>query len=227
MGIRRARPVVWTYNLDNGRPDALVNREIKHILDTRPLVLIGVEATGLDAMGHPDYRLIRDKTTKSRENILAYVHRGYGYRPGGWIDMAGTWPRTEGPGTHEARSFPWWHVAGIKIAAVHLPPNNAQGRDRLQTECIGALIDLDPDIASGDFNGRRGDPGPGKPDALAHELDARVVGERIDCAVVRRGLRVSRVRYPGRAGRLFRRVQLQSDHQHAFRFNIDLPQEKP
>lgn len=223
--MRNARPVIWTYNLDNGRPDALVNREIAHILDTRPLVLIGVEATGLKAMRHPDYRLIRDRSTKSRDNILAYVHRGHRYQPGGWLDLHGTWPRTEGPGIHEARSFPWFWVEGLKVAGVHLPPNNAQGRDQLQTECIDALIDLDPDIASGDFNGRKGDPGSGKPDALAHELGARVVGERIDCAVVRRGIRVSRVRYPERAGRLFGRVQLQSDHQHAFRFTIDIPKE--
>lgn len=221
----KARPVVWAYNLDNGRPDDLVNLEIAHILDTRPLILGGVEATGLDAMRHPDYRLIRDRSTKSRANILAYIHRGARFSHGGWLDLHGTWPRTEGPGIHEARSFPWFWVNGLKVVVVHYPPNNAKGRNRLQEECNLALAELRPDIAVGDFNGRKGDPGIGKPDALAHELGGRVVGDRIDCAVVRGTVRVSRVAYPDRAGQLFTKVQLRSDHQHAFRFRLDLPKE--
>lgn len=221
----RARPVVWTYNLDNGRPDALVNREIAHILDTRPLVLVGVEATGLTATRHPEYRRIRDRSTLSRENIVVYVHRDARYKPGGWLDLHGTWPRTEYAGTHEPRSFPWFWVDGLKVVGVHYPPNNAQGRNRLQEECNLALTELCPDIAVGDFNGRRGDPGIGRPDALAAELDGRVVGNRIDCAVVRSVVRTSRVRYPDRAGPLLSKVRLRSDHGHAFKFNVAIIKE--
>lgn len=222
MTRRRRREAVWFYNLDNGRPDAVVNQEIKAILSTRPAIFAGCEATGLRIDDHPEYRRVRDTSTRSRSNMVLLVRKDLPFKAGGWIDFASTWPRTEGPGTHEPRSFPHATVLGQVVAVVHLPPENAAKADWLQAECIDALAALNPDIAIGDFNGRKGDPGRDAPDALARRIRGRTVGVRIDCAVVRNGLRVRGVKYPTKVGKIGRRVRLLSDHHHALRFDVYL-----
>lgn len=213
---------IWFYNLDNGRPDALVNREIGKILDTKPLVLVGAEATGLQVAQRPDYHTVRDSSSKSRANMVAFVRKSHAhFRFGHWVDLQGTWARTKYAGVHEARSFPVFWANGMKFAGVHLPPRNAHPRLLLQGEAIHALASIrNLDIAVGDFNAKAGDLGPG-PDRLARKIGARTVGDRIDCAVVASDLLVSRVAYPTRLGRRFRRVAAASDHGHAFHFSVE------
>lgn len=219
---RRVREAVWFYNLDNGRPDTVVNAEIKAILSTRPAIFGGCEATGLRIDAHSEYRRVRDTSTRSRANMVMLVRKDLPFKAGGWLDFDSTWPRTQGPGVHEPRSFPYATVAGQLVAVVHLPPENAVNADRLQAECINALGDLNPDLTIGDFNGRRGDAGRDAPDALARQVCGRTVGHRIDCAVVGKELRVTGVDYPTKAGKIGRRVPLAGDHGHGFRFDVYL-----
>jgi hypothetical protein len=205
-----------SYNCDNGRPDPRVNLELDRLLDLLD-VLVCCEATGLHVDRRDSHRLIRDRSTTSRENQFAFVRRDLDYEPGGWLDHSGTWPRPKYPhlGNHEPRSFPWFTVEGLVVVGVQLPPDNAHPRGPLQMESIRRLVALNPDVALGDFNARRGEDGPG-PDLLAARIGGRTIGRRIDCAVVRQGLKVSDIDYPMRLGR----VQLLSDHRRASTFTV-------
>lgn len=223
MSAKPKRLTLAFYNLDNGRPDAVVNKEIGAILATRPAVFGGAEATGLRLGTFPEYHRVRDTSSRSRENIIMLVRKDLDFERGGWVDMDGTWPRTEGPGIHEARSYPWGTVEGQRVAIVHLEPNNARDADRLQAQSIDALAELNADITFGDFNGRRGEPGKDAPDALARRIRGRTVGGRIDCAVLRNRLSYTDLDYPTKVGKFGRRVRLAGDHGHAFTVTVVLP----
>lgn len=202
----------YFYNLDNGRPDKVINRELKQMLDLGPAVVAGAEATGFKPERHENYRLLRDTTNKSRENIIVYIRRDLKYNFIDWLDMRGTWPRTEYKGTHEPRSFPLFVVDGILATVVHFPPNNARGADVLQAECVNALAKVRGlGTAIGDFNGRKGEKGIG-PDTLAQKIGGRTIGARIDCAVVADRFDVSGHGYPEKING----VPLRSDHHRAF-----------
>jgi hypothetical protein len=245
----RIDETLWFYNLDNGRPDPTVNHELSLILAmSNPLVVVGAEGVGLGAAHDPGYTLVRDVSTKSRANILAYVRKDAEFAFGRWLDMEGTWPRTEFDGIHEPRSFPVFWVNGVQIAGVHLPPVNAHPRVPLQTESLDSLTRAlgpwnrggwddrsatsqaaaiaRPRIAIGDFNGRRGDPDP-SPDTLARALNGRTVGDRIDCAVVTGDVEVRGFEYVDKVGPPQRRASLGSDHGHAYRLDVSLPVAEP
>lgn len=220
--MRRRREYLWAYNLDNNRPDQYqLARELQAIGEQRPLAIACVEAIGNRLPTLRGFRLIADRSTRSRANIAMYVRADARIGDIRWTDLRTTWPRTQGPGTHEPRSLLTVVVDDVQVTAVHQQPKGTATTLKGQSEGIDALARLmrrGPDdrlaIALGDFNRRHHELGPG-PGALAALVDGKPVGSRIDCAVVR-GAKRSRARYFSRVAG----VPLMSDHKHALRLEV-------
>lgn len=235
----RPGPVVqqdyWLYNLatlttrrERGqrRPVDQVAAEIRAILSTGPAVLGLNEAVG-HALPHVrGYQQVRDRTTESRANIAAYVRRDVPLTNVRWHDLEETWSRTQHDGQHPPRSFVSFHAGGCKVAVAHQAPKGTDNTIAAQTEGITVLAEvLDtktvgrPALVLMDANRRRRETGPG-PAVLARRLGGRVVGDRIDCAVVAGDVRVVEHRYVRRIRVDGRTVRLRSDHPHALRFTF-------
>lgn len=126
---RRVEETFVVYNFDNNRPEHILRAELTALLTTyRPLVLGGLEA--YDAMPIKGYRLVTFKSNKSRANIAAYVRDDLQVHSHIWHDLRRTWPRTQGPGTHEPRSILSLRVTGAgldraQVVVTHAPPKNA------------------------------------------------------------------------------------------------------
>jgi endonuclease/exonuclease/phosphatase family metal-dependent hydrolase len=200
------------YNLDNNRNPTTVIDEVEALLEHyRPDVAAFSEADyHLQVDG---YRTVRRGKGASRRNIAILVRRNRRVWRKGWVDLRQTWTRTEHPGRHWPRSFQWVRTAGTRVIAVHQAPPYVDNTQGAQSEGLAALVKLmrgdRPSIAIGDFNRRRGEPGPG-PDVLADAVLGRVVGGRVDCAVVK-GWDVESFDYPESVQGL----PLKSDHGHA------------
>lgn len=215
------RSHVWAYNLDNNRPDQdQLAREIHALLEDEPLALVCVEAIGNTLPAVRRYDVLADRSTRSRANIALYVREDADRTGLRWADLSTTWPRTEGPGTHEPRSFPWVVADGLQIIGVHQQPKGTRTTTEGQAEGIGTLSRLmargpggRPALAIGDFNRRVYEPGPG-PRTLASRVSGKVYGQRIDCAVGR-GIK-GRSRYVS----VVEGVRLRSDHDHAQRLEV-------
>lgn len=228
------------YNLDNYRNPGVVKAELEAIaLHWEPGVLALCEVIGNELPGLPGYRLVRDQSTRSRQNIAAYIRDDLPLNGHHWVDLHGTWPRTEGPGVHEARSYLVLHLGRMQHPIAHQPPKNARNAWTLQQEGINALARvmapwkrrewrtgrprlarviarLRPRLLVWDANRRAGENGPG-PDQLATRTAGWVHGgQRIDSAVSRGGIRVKPVTKSGRVGGR-RGVNLASDHRGAIR----------
>lgn len=106
QGRRLARRrVVWFYNVRVGRRELVVRRELYAMLrQPRTLAVFLVEASGYDLPRAPRFELVRDRSTRSRSNIAAYVRRGH-LRSAEWVDLRKTWRRTEHAGQHDPRSL--------------------------------------------------------------------------------------------------------------------------
>src|SRR5690349_5574597 len=93
----------WFYNIGPGRDHDVVTDEILAILATNPPVLAGCEAIGYQLPWVQGYTLIRDRSTRSRANIFAYVRNDLTPGRKRWFDLKETWRRTKHPGLHEPR----------------------------------------------------------------------------------------------------------------------------
>lgn len=212
---------IWAYNLDNNRPDQQqLAAEVAAILSTEPLALVGIEAIGNDLPKVRGYDRLGGEGNRSRQNIVIYVDENADRTDLRWIDLDTTWHRTEGPGEHEARSFPWLIADGLQVIGVHQQPQRTNTTTTGQAEGIGALSramgrgpEGRPALAIGDFNRRVYEPGPG-PRTLATRIGGKVYGQRIDCGVGR-GVK-ARSSYHQQV----RGVRLQSDHGHAQRIEV-------
>lgn len=229
----------WFYNLDNGRPDHVVQSELEAIASTEPAFIGACEATGYVFDPLPGLELTRDRSTPSRANIATWVRKDLaGDHDQHWLDLSTTWPKTDGPGTHPPRSFLGVRVGRIPVFTAHQPPPHVgsfsqkgqqEGVDVLtraiapwhrsdwtrRVPAAQELARVRPRVLLWDANRRPGEAGPG-PTLLARRIHGRSVGHRIDGAVVSGVGRVSRVGYPERVAG----VPLASDHHHAFRFTL-------
>lgn len=228
MGKRSA--LVVFYNLDNNRDPAQVAKEIRGILDTGPALLGLCEAVGYDLPNRDGYHKVRDRSTKSRANVAAYVRTsmfGGGVK---WHDLTETWSRTNAgaSGKHEARSFPTFKLGTMQAIVHHQPPQQCDNAQAAQQEGIDALAKVmkpgqdandhqrhRPRVVVADFNRRKGESGPG-PTPLANQISGRVVGGKIDAAVCRGDYAAGSVSYPSKMGG----VAFKSDHGHALRFTL-------
>lgn len=218
------------YNLDNGRNPAVVGREIRAILASnqtklakRPALLAMCEATGYALPGVTGYHLVRDRSTKSRGNIAAYVRQDLFGGQVTWTDHTFSWPRTKHSGTHEPRSTVKFRVGQMPVIVYHAPPKNAKNATKGQQEGIDLVEkmmrrDRTPCLVVADWNRRKKEKGPG-PSMLAARVGGKVKGSRIDAVVKRGAGRVRFLRYQ----RKVRGVVLRSDHQTCLRFRLVAP----
>jgi hypothetical protein len=230
---------LWFYNLDNGRPHDVVQRELEAIASTGPAFIGGCEATGYQFDPLPGLVLARDRSRPARANIASWVREDLARDPTHrWHDLKTVWPRTDFPGTHEPRSYQHRLLGWIPVLTAHQPPPHLGHLTEVgQAEGIEVLARaMAPWLRSGweerpaeqreralarprvllwDANRRPGEPGPG-PTMLAEQIGGRTVGHRIDGAVLCGDAEPSRVEYPERVAG----VELKSDHHHAFRFTL-------
>lgn len=228
------------YNLRVGRPAGQVEKEIRAILNEwRPAILGLCEALGYDLPGVQDYVKIRDASSKSRENIAAYVKASLdGPDKIQWHDMEETWSRTERPGTHEARSWLEFRAGKLQALIGHQPPKGTDNTKAAQSEGIElckkrmapwtradwserseedkADAKAQARIALADWNRKPGEEGPG-PTQLAEKIGGYTIGKKIDGAVARQAELVSSS-YPEWAGS----VDLCSDHLCAFSCKVSV-----
>ncbi len=235
----------WFYNLDNGRPPDVVQRELEAIASKKPAFIGGCEATGYTFDPLPGYVLARDRSRRARANIASWVRKDLagdkdidGEPAHRWHDLKTVWPRTDAPGTHEPRSYQHRLVGWIPVLTAHQPPphlgkltevGQAEGIEVLaramgpwlrdeweeRTEEQRDRARARPRVLLWDANRRPGEPGPG-PTMLAKKIGGRTVGRRIDGAVICGEAKPSKVEYPESVAG----VDLQSDHHHAFRFTL-------
>lgn len=193
-----------TWNLRVGRNPARVAREVDDLVRYHSLdVLTVCEAaayipairkalrgryvvsTGRDASG-------RDSAVISRKGLRRGLTRVHRLESTGWERKAGR------PGLHEPRSMVSRNIAGIKFAAVHIPPP-AGPRQPLRVEAarnsLATVAELGRRwtdngrrwVMAGDWNMRPGDP---EVRVLKDETEGDVTGNHIDW-VLSHGVRVS------------------------------------
>lgn len=199
--VPTTRGIIRFYNLESWRRrDTLP--EIRALLEDRPLVLGLCECLGNRLPDVHGYRIVDDRTNRSRANVAAYVRDDVPLERIEWLDLEGTWPRTEGPGIHEARSFLLLTLGRARLVIWHQAPKGAANSWTLQLEGLNrvvrvlapwrrkawrkaagrtrvALAKLRPRLVIGDGNRRKGESGPG-PDMLAAQLDGTVHGPWVD-----------------------------------------------
>lgn len=232
----------YLYNLDNHRADAVVEREVRAILSTKPTTLDLIEVTGNRLPKVDGYRIIRadrdGPRARERGNIASYVREGLHVSHVDWIDLRGVWPRPHGGGMHEARSFLSYRIEGVAKVIGHQAPRNARGWEGLQREGIDAVADRmnrwreRDDLSAAqrlverfrarillwDGNAVLGDRGPNPAD-MANRIGGRVYnGHRIDHAVAR-NVKMKRIDVLSKVAD----VRLQSDHGRAVRFQFKVP----
>ena len=231
------------YNLgpagDRIDPRGSADREIRALLADHPAILALSEAIGYRLPGVKGYRRLRDASRPGRANIAAYVRDDLPVTRVRWHDMRRTWPRTEHPGTHPARSWLEFRAGEVQVLVGHQPPKLPQSipfanfivtegqmegirllqrrmapwrRNIFWNKLVLRRTKARPRIALADWNRRPGEDGWG-PSRLAELIDGNVVGGRIDCAVVRNLVCVS-AEYRA----MFAGVRLGSDHKEAFTF---------
>ena len=133
--------VVWVVNADNYRGPAVAT-ELRALHAYYEADIIGVvEAVGNRLPHLPGMACVVGQI-RSRDNIAVYVRasllRGGRIRPR-WHDMEKTWPRTEGPGQHPARSFLVFRVWLLQVVVAHIPPA-VPGAGPAREECIEAIV---------------------------------------------------------------------------------------
>lgn len=222
------------YNLDNHRPDAQVAAELRAIASTKPTEIALVETIGNHLPPLPGYTLFADDSRPGRANVAAYVRTdAHPARPR-WHDRRTTWSRTEGPGTHPARSDLEYRLGRVQRLIAHQPPKGTDNTLAAQAEGIDVLAAamrpadltglakvverLRPRLLTWDANRRAGETGPG-PDQLAKRVGGKVIlGHLIDQALGRRVRVHSARRVTTVAG-----TRLLSDHGHAIRIRWSVP----
>lgn len=226
-------------NLESYRRNG-VKPEIRAILRTwAPEVLAGCEAIGNNLPQVPGYVLIHTSqdVDRSRANVFAYVRDDLPLNGHRYLDLRGTWPRTNRPAeTHEHRAYLVLEVGRSQMIVAHQPPKNARGAWILQHEGVAALARamapwkreewrsarplaarviarLRPRLLTWDSNRRSGEAGPG-PDSLALRIGGTVHGgERVDNALTRGQIKIRRTAKRARVAGL----KLDTDHGGAIR----------
>lgn len=219
--------IIYAYNLATGPERKLssgaaqrqVFSEVRALLSTRPYAVTLCEAINWTLLPSPGYVLLRDTSTPGRENVAAYV-KSSSYLGHRWVDLKETWPRTDHPGEHPARSILVIRLKSVQLIALHQPPRAAgaaameEGLTAVERILKPGFLKsrFRPRIAIGDYNARCGERfGPDK-------LSGRVADcHHIDTAVTR-NVRVSGVTYPTAVNGL----KLSSDHNHVLRLGVRL-----
>lgn len=138
------------YNLapagDPQRGPAFVERELRALanLPKRPWfprrkVIAVVEAIHRSLPELPGYTLIRSTENLGRANVALYVLNRLKVGKVEWFDHEVTWPRTEHPGTHEARSTLVVEVEGWTVIVSHAPPGG-RGTRPARSEWISKMV---------------------------------------------------------------------------------------
>ena len=209
----------WFLNLGptSTTTEAEANRDIKAMLATDPALVLGCEAGAkgdLPPAGKNRVK-IRDTSNEGRANIFAYV-KGVDRDQfkWDWVDCNKEFPRAENPemGAHPARSILRFPLDGEQIVVAHKPPAwKGAGPARAEHDLKVAKImkptkGYDPKrgrMLFWDCNGMDGAR------SLAEKVDGWVVGEQIDCAVVRKIKVVEHGYREGVGGHRFA-----TDHEH-------------
>lgn len=240
--------VLWFYNLQVGRKLARVEVEIRAVLATGPAVLMLCEAVGYALPDVAGYRVVRDRSTRSRANIAAYVRDDIPVTRELWHDLRETWSRTQHPGTHEPRSWLELVLGRLQLLVGHQPPKGTDNTSAAQQEGeelvvrrmapwqrpgwrarnarSRAVAAERPRAAFMDGN-NRGASGAG-PVSMARRISGRVLGRpSIDVAVVRgvdeaSAKHVRRVPVAGGRLRVRRWVTFRSDHRKALRVEFSV-----
>ena len=227
--------LTYFYNLDNYRSDAQVARELRAMARDRPHTIEVCEVIGNTLPDLPGYRLLRDRSTKSRENIAAYVREDLPVGGPWWIDLTEDWGRTSGPGRHEPRSYLVFRLGRMQRITGHQPPRYTDNTIMAQQEGVDAVVRamapwtrkgwaeretwvqrriqrLRPRMLCWDGNRRTGEAGPG-PDSVARRIGGEVhLGRRIDHAITR-NVDVQSAHVVSTVDGII----LESDHHHALR----------
>ena len=216
--------IVDVVYLNAGPPSVVspaeTNADINAILNTwNPNILMGTEATGDGPLPRrrPKYpSKVRDRTPINRANVFGYFDQNF--RPM-WSDMRLDFPRRPGkPGNLPARSFYRGDYDGAQIICAHHPPGwrgtgpaRLEHRKALQHTFAPWTRDDWEEVWDTHEQRERARERPrllawdsNMTDrtvrAFAKEMGARVVGEHIDCLIVR-NMEVLDANYTRRVGR--------------------------
>lgn len=182
----------WFLNL--GPPSEVspdeASADLEAIWSTEPALLVGCEGVlkgKLPGPGKGNVK-IRDRSNPGRDNLYAYVRDVDSDRfRWTWEDCSVTFPRNKYPGTHPARSILRFPYRGAQIVVAHKPPlwKGAGAAREEHDRRLARMMSPDENrektrLLFWDCNGMNGARD------LADTIDARVIGDRIDCAVGRR-----------------------------------------
>lgn len=240
--IPKTRGLFRFYNLDNYRGRE-TGPEIRALLEDRPLLLGLCEVHGNRLPDVKGYRIVRDRSNRSRANIVTYVRDDVPLEGIDWLDLVGTWPRTNpgAVGVHEARSYLVLTLGRMPVIIWHQPPKNARDAWTLQWEGVNAVVrlvapwrreswnrkrdvvrrrlaKLRPWMVLGDGNRRTGETGPG-PDSVASIADGAVYGPWVDQLTAGGQLEVTGMRKLPRVDG----EPLDSDHKGAISYMVEIP----
>lgn len=232
--VARVPFIVDFYNIQVGRHLHMVIADLDAIAAGRAHVIILVEAVGyslprLKGYGEP---VVRDRSSESRANTAIYVRDDLEDLPLHviWHDLETVWEKVHHDGMHAPRSFPEIRLNGIQIIGVHQIQRWVPETARGQKEGVDLLVSLmkpkwtkpasvlRPRGAFGDFNWPARDPSTHGPMAVAQRIRGFVMGNGIDCGVVRRFRAVSTLSMTKVGGRT-----MGSDHKHVVRFVMKVP----
>lgn len=165
--------------------------DLEAILATGPGLVLGCEAVGDGGLAKAPkgYVRIRDRSTPGRDNLYAYVKDETGECAHKWRDCKETFPRAQHPhlGPHPPRAILRFSWRGAQIVVAHKPPAwKGAGPARVEhDEYLAKMMNPEPNrqrarLLFWDCNGMAG------AQELADRVDGRVVGDKIDSAVVRK-----------------------------------------
>lgn len=134
------------YNVDNGRPARIVDRELAGLMrEYRPRVAVLTETIGLDVAPIPGWTQVRDRSRPGRANVTLLVRDDCDLGRVRWIDCHQTWTRWEPPGTdaqHWPRSFVLARVGRFQVLGAHQPPMGTDNTHDAQLEQIDRLTSI-------------------------------------------------------------------------------------
>lgn len=235
------------YNVRVGRSPKVVGRELRAIClaHPRPLVVGLCETVGYELPDIPGYKLLRDRSTRSRANIAAYVDARHEISEVRWLDQEETWGRTQHAGEHEARVTLQFLVDDTQVLVGHQAPRGTDNTVAAQTEGINTMIKAmapwtrrgfqdrlalwrakakdRPRLVMMDVNRPHDVPGPGAW-TLARAIGGKIFGQRILCMVAR-NVELIEDRYPTKVEVWGETVQLESDHGCMFEAIVKVPSE--
>lgn len=186
------------------------SRDVGGLLrEYRPRVLVACEVIGDVIAPHPGYGMARDTSRAGRANLVAFVRDDCQWRHTWWADHRTRWTRPKHPelGPHPARSTIVLGIGEAQLLGAHNVPMGTDAthvgqlelvdaatlimspwrRPRVREDATGAQLDAmraRPRIMLWDDNAPEGTDGIGA-DYLAHRINGKRTGQRIDNAVTR------------------------------------------